>query len=161
VAGLDRSGRDASRSPMHWDATPLGGFTSGTPWLAPGETRTCNVADQQADPDSLLALYRRLIQLRHASAAIGLGDQRSIDLPADSAALAFLREVGNERALVTVNVAPEQVVLDIASASRGRVGSSGRLVLSTVTQRAAGEPLALGGLVLAGHEAVIVGLPAR
>ncbi len=36
---IDRFGRDAHRHPMHWDGSELGGFTTATPWLSPGEPR--------------------------------------------------------------------------------------------------------------------------
>ncbi len=60
----DRSGRDAHRHPMAWDATANGGFTTGTPWLPVVDPAAANVADQERDPGSLLHLYRDLIALR-------------------------------------------------------------------------------------------------
>ncbi len=62
---LDRFGRDGARTPMQWEpTTPGGGFTDGTPWLALADPRERNVADQEADRDSVLWLYRDLIALR-------------------------------------------------------------------------------------------------
>jgi alpha-glucosidase len=61
---LDRAGRDPARHPMQWDASSNGGFTSGTPWLPVVEAAERNVADQESDPDSVLALVRALIGLR-------------------------------------------------------------------------------------------------
>ena len=63
-SGWDRAGRDAARHPMQWDASPAGGFTSGTPWLPPVDHLTRNVSDQRQQPGSLLELYRSLIALR-------------------------------------------------------------------------------------------------
>jgi alpha-glucosidase len=60
----DRAGRDAHRHPMQWDATPNGGFTTGTPWLPLVDPAACNVADQRDDPESLLSLYRDLLGWR-------------------------------------------------------------------------------------------------
>ena len=60
----DRAGRDRVRHPMQWDASPLGGFTTGEPWLPPVDPRERNVADERGDPGSLLELYRRLLALR-------------------------------------------------------------------------------------------------
>jgi alpha-glucosidase len=57
----DRAGRDPHRHPMQWDATPLGGFTTGTPWLASVDPAERNVAAQRDDPRSLLSLYRELL----------------------------------------------------------------------------------------------------
>jgi alpha-glucosidase len=153
---LDRNGRDSSRSPMHWDATAHGGFTAATPWLACGDTAACNVADQLRDPDSTLALYRRLIALRQESDAVGLGEQRSIDLPADSPAIAFVRRSGSEAALVAVNCGPAELELDLAGAARGHLPAGGRVALSTVPGREAGEGVAFGAVSLAPHEGLVV-----
>lgn len=61
---FDRAGRDGARHPMQWDASPNGGFTSGTPWLPVVDAAERNVAGQEGDPRSLLSLYRELIALR-------------------------------------------------------------------------------------------------
>ncbi len=63
----DRAGRDAHRHPMQWDPTPAGGFTTGTPWLPLVDPAERNVADQRADPDSLLSHYRQLLAWRRLS----------------------------------------------------------------------------------------------
>ncbi|GAB2576277.1 alpha-amylase family glycosyl hydrolase [Streptomyces capparidis] len=55
--------RDASRTPLPWTPEPGGGFTTGEPWLPLGDTSR-NVADQLADPGSVLHLTRRLIALK-------------------------------------------------------------------------------------------------
>ena len=75
---FDRAGRDGVRTPMQWDASATGGFTSGTPWLPLVDPGTRNVAGQADDPASLLALYRRLIAARRASPALGRGSHRSL-----------------------------------------------------------------------------------
>lgn len=63
------------RTPMAWDGTAGGGFSTGTPWwpFAPGQ-ETANVAAQTADAASLLSRYRALIRARKASAALRRGD---------------------------------------------------------------------------------------
>jgi glycosidase len=80
----DRSGRDRLRHPMQWD--PGGGFTTGDPWLPLVDPETRNVADQQADPCSLLSLYRRLLELRR-----GLGREFRL-LDAEPGVVAFERD---------------------------------------------------------------------
>ncbi|HEY6761951.1 MAG TPA: alpha-amylase family glycosyl hydrolase [Baekduia sp.] len=61
----DRHGRDVHRHPMPWDAgRPHTGFTTGTPWLPVGDATGVTVAAQEADPRSLLHLYRDLVALR-------------------------------------------------------------------------------------------------
>jgi glycosidase len=60
----DRAGRDRFRHPMQWDASPTGGFTTGTPWLPAVDPAERNVEDQRGDPGSTLSLVRELIALR-------------------------------------------------------------------------------------------------
>ena len=60
----DRAGRDPMRHPMQWDSSPTGGFTTGDPWLPAVDPAERNVEAQLDDPDSLLHLYRRLIEER-------------------------------------------------------------------------------------------------
>lgn len=68
----DRNGRDPLRVPMRWDDSPYGGFSTHEPWLQSAEPApVSSVAEQQADPDSMLALTRRVIAVRDAS---GPGD---------------------------------------------------------------------------------------
>jgi alpha-glucosidase len=62
----DRAGRDPMRHPMQWDGSPNGGFTTGKPWLPLIDPKERNVEAQQADPDSLLNHYRRLIRARRS-----------------------------------------------------------------------------------------------
>ena len=53
-------GRDNARTPMQWDASDNGGFTSGTPWLQVNKNyKTINAAAQVNDPDSVFAYYKK------------------------------------------------------------------------------------------------------
>jgi alpha-amylase len=104
------SGADElKRTPMPWDASPGGGFTTGRPWyaFAPGK-ETANVAAQTGDSGSLLSHYRRLIRARKASAALRLGGLEKLRLLSpenrSTPLLAFVREQGKERVLVVHNL---------------------------------------------------------
>jgi alpha-glucosidase len=103
---FDRAGRDGSRTPMQWDGSASGGFTTGTPWLPVVDPATRNVREQSEDAGSLLALYRRLIAARREVPALGRGQHRSIFGVADDV-LAWLRELDGERVLVLLNVGDE------------------------------------------------------
>jgi alpha-glucosidase len=64
-------GRDPERSPMAWDSSPQGGFTSGRPWLLLGDDyRRNNVATLSQERSSILNLYRELIRLRRNHEAL-------------------------------------------------------------------------------------------
>src|SRR5205814_2286264 len=62
----DRAGRDAFRRPMPWTSSAKGGFTEGTPWLPVGDGVAASVEEQERDPQSHLALVRRLIEIRRS-----------------------------------------------------------------------------------------------
>ncbi len=99
------------RTPMPWDATPAGGFSTAKPWfdLAPGH-QGANVATETADPTSLLSAYRLLIRARHRSNALRLGTMervRPVGQPAS--VLSFLRRYEGARALVVHNLSAVEV----------------------------------------------------
>lgn len=57
--------RDNARTPMQWDATSNGGFTSGEPWLPMNPNFTqINVETQEKDPHSILNFYKQLVRIR-------------------------------------------------------------------------------------------------
>lgn len=97
----------AKRTPMPWDDTDRGGFTTGTPWypLAPGSTAT-NVAAERTKPDSLWARYRELIRLRKQHSALRRG-QLEILGPPSASVLGFLVTVPDEKLLVVHNLSGE------------------------------------------------------
>ena len=86
-------GRDPARTPMQWDASAIAGFTRGTPWLPVADGyRETNVAAEADDPRSMLALYRRLIELRRQRPELAAGDWRP--LAADGDVLVYARSYG-------------------------------------------------------------------
>lgn len=104
-------GDEHKRTPMPWDASPAGGFTTGKPWFgfAPGQ-ETANVAAQTADPDSLLSHYRNLIRARKSSPALQKGELKLLTSGVKSdPVLAFLREDQKERVLVVHNLGASEV----------------------------------------------------
>jgi alpha-glucosidase len=129
---FDRAGRDGYRTPMQWDASPGGGFTTGSPWLPLVDHATRNVADQRDDPDSLLSLYRRLIAARQSCAALERGTHRSLFGVAPDV-LAWLRETDDERVLVLLNIGDESRACDL----RRLVSTTGDAVVATSAREGA------------------------
>lgn len=87
----DYKGRDGCRTPMVWDGSANGGFTTGKPWLpvkAPQLAR--NAAAQDGVAGSVLETYRRLLAFRRAHGAMVTGETRFFDLP--EPLLGFVRE---------------------------------------------------------------------
>jgi alpha-glucosidase len=96
-------GRDPVRTPMPWDSTPNAGFTTGTPWLPLNpDWLERNVERLAHAPESLLVLYRRLLELRRAHPALTIGDTTVLDAEGD--VLAYERRSGDERLLISLNL---------------------------------------------------------
>lgn len=144
----DRAGRDAQRTPMQWDATPRGGFTTGQPWLPLTDPQRRNVAEQGADPTSVLSLYRRLIALRRSIPALHHGEQRSrLDLPGEL--LGFIRSADGERLLTVGNLG--------ATFASFTLGGPAAVVAATDPRR---EGTSVDGAVaLAPNEGLLLRLP--
>ena len=107
------------RTPMHWNDGPAAGFTSGVPWepLQP-DSATANVEAMEADPASLLNLYRRLIHVRAANAALGAGELIPLDAGTAQAA-AYLRSTGTDIALVIANLGTTPLMQITLSSRQG------------------------------------------
>ncbi|WP_448662365.1 alpha-amylase family glycosyl hydrolase [Sphingomonas sp. CJ20] len=96
-------GRDPVRTPMAWDDSPQGGFSTGAPWLPlHDDWRVRNVAAQRADPASMWRLTQRLLALRHAHPALALGTYHTVACSGD--VLAYERRLGEDRVLVVLNL---------------------------------------------------------
>jgi alpha-glucosidase len=101
-------GRDPERTPMQWDATINAGFCAPEvrPWLPlTADHGVRNVASQRYDGQSMLTLYRRLIELRRATSALAVGTYRTLHV--DSDVFAFEREACAQRVRVALNLSHE------------------------------------------------------
>jgi oligo-1,6-glucosidase len=106
LAALQRMSRDNARTPVQWDDSPSAGFTTGTPWLPVNPDHLVwNAEAQRADPDSVLAHYRRLIALRHEDPVVALGDFTML-LPEHGDVYAFTRSLDGATLLVVCNLSP-------------------------------------------------------
>ena len=104
-------GRDNTRTPMVWDGSAQGGFTSGTPWLpvkAPQLAR--NVASQAGVAGSVLEFYRAMLAFRRANVALIEGASVFHDLP--EPVLAFTR---GGAVTCVFNLSPEPVALRVGA----------------------------------------------
>ncbi len=120
------------RTPMPWDASENGGFSTARPWFgfAPG-IATANVAAQTGDPASLLSHYRRLIHARKSSAALLRGSLTLLTSVVKSdPVLAYLRQSKGERVLVVHNLGAAEVTAgpyEVEAAGFDPIFSSGQV----------------------------------
>jgi alpha-glucosidase len=95
-------GRDGCRTPMQWDSSPHGGFTTGKPWLRlnPDFVHR-NVDAQKADPGSVLNFTRSLLALRKRMPALHGGS--FIPLESHRGVMLTLRRKADQSVLVALN----------------------------------------------------------
>lgn len=143
--------RDKNRTPMQWKNAPNGGFCPPevTPWLPvnPNYAEGVNVEDQEADPNSMLNFYRRLIHLRNATPALVAGEYRPVH-ERSRAYLAFLRYTPEQRLLVALNFSARGRRVDFSDVQTGHA----RLIFSSAGQTEvdlANVPLEPFGILIA------------
>ena len=138
-------GRDPERTPMPWDGSPLAGFTTGKPWLPLGpDHASANVAAMSKSRDSILNLYRRLIELRRGNPLLTHGEIEAVGVEGNI--LSYERRQGNDRLAIALNLGhkPAQVSLP-----------TGRVLLSTHLDRAE-EDVGRGVVSLREDEGIVV-----
>lgn len=96
--------RDNARTPMQWDDSINGGFSTGTPWLSVnGNYPRINVKRQEDDPSSVLAYYRQLIAFRNGSRVLQEGD--FTELYRKNGVYAYRRACDGEALTVVISLA--------------------------------------------------------
>ena len=98
-------GRDNTRTPMVWDGSTSGGFSTGKPWLPVKSPQLArNVAAQDGRQGSVLESYRAMLAFRRGSAALRDGRTRFFDTV--EPVLAFQRGEGVGALLCLFNLSP-------------------------------------------------------
>ena len=136
------------RTPMQWSRGHAGGFTTGAPWEAlQPDSSTTNVAVEERDPTSLLALHRTLIHLRASNPALGEGVLVPLRTTNASVA-AFLRREGDRVALIVANLGAA-AAKGVALTSDIGAAPAGRWRMRSLLDGSSGAPLTVGsaGLV--------------
>ncbi len=100
-------GRDGCRTPMPWSSDLAnGGFSDGKPWLPVAmEHIHSAVETQDADADSILIFYRRMIEFRRAHRSLLKGTQLPVE--SDRSYISFIREHDNARVFCAFNLSDE------------------------------------------------------
>lgn len=97
-------GRDNSRTPMQWNASNQGGFTSADhTWIGVNPNfREINVESQWSDEGSILNFYKKLIKLRKEHPLFVYGTYQLL-LPNHPKLFVYTRSLGNRKAIVICN----------------------------------------------------------
>ncbi|EFU42998.1 alpha amylase catalytic region [Paenibacillus vortex V453] len=95
--------RDNARTPMQWDDTLYGGFSTVVPWIRSNPNyHEINVEQQLTDPDSILNYYKALIRLRKSSEVLIYGKYQAL-LQEHPEIFAYSRTLGKESYLIVLN----------------------------------------------------------
>jgi oligo-1,6-glucosidase len=114
---LRAKSRDNARTPFQWDGSEHAGFTTGSPWIAVNPNHAeINAEAALADPDSVLAHYQRLIELRHTEPVVAHGDFTML-LARDEHLYAFTRRLDDVELLVLANFSGARREADVPDAA--------------------------------------------
>lgn len=133
LRGAAENSRDNARTPMQWSDAPQAGFTSGTPWIAVNENyRHVNVAAARADPEGVLAQYRRLAALRREHPIVVHGRYEPL-AEEDSRVFAYRRHLERQALLVIGNFTAERVAFQLPPGAE----TAGRCLTANLEPRTA------------------------
>jgi alpha-glucosidase len=114
-------GRDGERTPMQWDDSSEAGFTkSSSPWLpVPPTYTTVNVKAEEADPNSMLAWYKGLIQLKKTNPVMAHGLNVMLDVD-NAKVLSWMRQArGASPIVVACNFTADPQTVNLTGANSG------------------------------------------
>lgn len=117
--GIKAKGRDNARTPMQWDTTANGGFSTGTPWINVNPNYTdINAEAQRRDENSILNFYKQLIELRNGTPAFINGTFKMLT-PEDRQLFAYERSYEGRTYTVVCNLSREACT--VPAESKGKI----------------------------------------
>lgn len=101
------NGRDNVRTPMQWDASEHGGFTTGTPWIRSNSNYDrINVEAAKADKNSIFYFYKTLLALRKNHKTLSYGSYKEFKTKSDD--LYLYKREGEEIFLIMLNTSDNE-----------------------------------------------------
>ena len=105
--------RDNARTPMQWNNSINGGFTTGKPWFHVNPNYTeINVKQQLNDKFSILSYYKALIQLKKSDLIYTYGKFNMVDAENEQV-FAYTRTFKNNTVLIVANLTNEVSELNL------------------------------------------------
>ena len=103
MTSIYAKGRDNARTPMQWDDSEFGGFSTVAPWLKVNPNYTeINAKNAVNDENSIFHHYKKLIKIRKAHETIIYGDYVLLNTE-DENVFAYTRELNGEKLLIVCN----------------------------------------------------------
>jgi oligo-1,6-glucosidase len=114
MANVRKVSRDNARTPMQWDSSPNGGFTTASKaWLAVNPNfKDINAKQELADPNSIYHYFGQMADLRRKTPAFVYGDYKDVD-PNNAKVYAYTRTLGKEKYLVVLNFSESAVAYNL------------------------------------------------
>lgn len=113
MQSLYAKGRDNARTPMQWDSSENGGFSTEKPWLMVNDNYTdINVERDIKAPWSIFAYYQKLIRLRKSEEVIKYGKFELL-LKDHREAFVYTRSYNGENLLVVCNFYGNNISIDL------------------------------------------------
>jgi len=110
---INIKGRDNARTPMQWDDSENAGFTTGKPWLPVNQNyKKINVHAQLNDPNSILNVYRFLINYRKNNPLVVYGDYQLLE--SHKNIFAYTRTYEGKTLLVVANISNNMDQFDLS-----------------------------------------------
>ncbi|KAF8245794.1 oligo-1,6-glucosidase [Wilcoxina mikolae CBS 423.85] len=107
---LHLKARDNGRTPVQWDSSPHGGFTTGTPWMRVNDDyEFWNASLQVHDRSSVFAHWKRILVLRKQYKDVLIYGDFEMLSKEDPAVIAYRRVHGEQQALVVMNFTNKEV----------------------------------------------------
>jgi oligo-1,6-glucosidase len=128
ITNLRKTSRDHARTPMQWDESPNGGFTTAAKaWLAVNPNyKEINARQALADQNSIYNYFKRMIDLRKKTSALIYGDYKDLD-PQNPSIFTYTRTLGSDKYLVVLNVSKNDVAYTLPDGLK-----AGQLALSNL-----------------------------
>ncbi|MGC2578783.1 MAG: alpha-glucosidase, partial [Terrimicrobiaceae bacterium] len=114
IAHMLKTSRDHSRTPMQWNDSEHGGFTTAAKaWLAVNPNyKEINASQALADSNSTYHFFAKAIALRKETPALIYGDCRDLD-PQNPMIFAYTRTLGSDECLVVLNFSRNDVIYEL------------------------------------------------
>ena len=108
-ARISRTTRGNARTPVQWDSSPNGGFTTGSPWMPVNPNyKTVNAKAEILDQNSIFNHYRKLIAFRKEHPVAVHGDYKE-HYPESKELYVFERNLNGKRLLVVCSFTEKSV----------------------------------------------------
>tara|TARA_Y100000588_G_scaffold375226_1_gene451292 strand:+ start:112 stop:1740 length:1629 start_codon:yes stop_codon:yes gene_type:complete len=115
LESMKKIGRDNARTPMQWDGSENGGFTSGKPWIDVNPNhKEIHVEKAISDTDSIFHHYKKLIGLRKSHKIFTEGSFKLL-FENDPNLFVYVRENEHETLLCVNNYSDQPRLLDLSN----------------------------------------------